>query len=195
MAEITQQAGKGSSRRSIRNRNMIKIDFTPMVDLGFLLITFFMLTTVLSRGKAIPIPRMAEGPPTELADTSALTIVLTADRKVQYYFGAKVDFRQTDLSANGLRKILMKRNQEVYDRLVNLEKARAAQQISASDYFTERSKIKNNKYTLEVIVKAKEDVDYQILVDMMDELSICRIQRYAVMDINDEERGLLAMNN
>ena len=70
MADIQQSAGK-------KNRRSIGMDFTPMVDLGFLLITFFMLTTVLSKPTVIALTRPVDGEPTEYSESSTLTVILS----------------------------------------------------------------------------------------------------------------------
>jgi len=81
-------------RSSLTKRNykkVLKTDMTPMVDLGFLLITFFIFTTSIAEQKVTPLIIPAEGPSMNLPASSALTVLLGADNKVVVYAGALQD--------------------------------------------------------------------------------------------------------
>jgi biopolymer transport protein ExbD len=90
MAEINTSAPKANGRRIRSARISTKIDMTPMVDLGFLLITFFMLTTTLQKPKVMPLgmpePSIKTMP---VKDSNALTVILEKDRKIKYFNGLK----------------------------------------------------------------------------------------------------------
>lgn len=75
MAEINTSGNVGRKRGRSR-RSLGKIDFTPMVDLGFLLISFFMLTTTLRELRSIPMDMPADGPSTLVSDKTALTVLI-----------------------------------------------------------------------------------------------------------------------
>jgi hypothetical protein len=90
MSEIMssgQQAGK-------YKRHTLKIDMTPMVDLGFLLITFFIFTSSISESKALKLTMPATGPPVKISELKTLTVLLAKDDIIYYYFGKFVPGRQ-----------------------------------------------------------------------------------------------------
>ncbi|MES1217238.1 MAG: biopolymer transporter ExbD, partial [Bacteroidota bacterium] len=68
-------------------RANLKIDMTPMVDLGFLLICFFVITTTMSEPKATELFMPKEGPPMNIADSKTLTVLLSKDNRIFYYHG------------------------------------------------------------------------------------------------------------
>ena len=86
MAEIIQQEGKQKGGKKKAKKFSTHIDMTPMVDLGFLLISFFVITTELSRpgGMTLIVPKDSKNNLTELGDSYALTILLTGGK--QYYY-------------------------------------------------------------------------------------------------------------
>src|SRR3954470_24301232 len=84
--------GKGGKHNKVRaKKSSTHIDMTPMLDLAFLLLTFFMLTTTFSKPKTMELNMPdKEGEKKEV--NNALTVLLTGDNKICYYPGAfKVD--------------------------------------------------------------------------------------------------------
>jgi len=88
MAELNSTATH-SHKRGVRHGKKLstRVDLTPMVDLGFLLITFFMVTTAWSKPHASILRMPADGPPSELGNDAALTLVALGDNKIFYYNG------------------------------------------------------------------------------------------------------------
>ena len=90
MAEI--EGGGGGKHKGGKKRGKklsTRVDFTPMVDLGFLLITFFMLTTSMNKPQVMDINMPIKDPTVEnqaVAASQAITVILTKDDKVVYYF-------------------------------------------------------------------------------------------------------------
>jgi biopolymer transport protein ExbD len=193
MAEITQQGNTRKGRKTQRNRVSLKIDFTPMVDLGFLLITFFMLTTTLSEKYVVALTAPVNGPDSPLADTSALTVILSGGNKVYYYFGQRGDtLSTTDFSPKGIRRVLLSRNQDVFNKVNQLDQQARAGQISSEQLKEERKKLGSNKYSLMVMIKSDENSRYGNLVDMLDEIQITHVLHYTVMNLEPEEKQMLA---
>lgn len=133
------------------NSKSPQIDMTPMVDLSFLLITFFMLASSFAKPKVIKMisPADADGF-TKLNCNRALTLLLDETSFVKYYTcppteNAQVD--SVDFSKNGLRALILKR------------------QEAAKSYF-------NNEKPLIVLLKSTEKAHYKQLVDAIDELNI-----------------------
>src|SRR5436190_11483885 len=107
MAEISQEGGKKGGGKKRSKKMSTKIDFTPMVDLGFLLITFFMLTTVLSKPYFFSIAMPVDGPPNEVPEDGALTVILSGNNKIYYYYGTDYEqMKSTGFSKEGIRRIL-----------------------------------------------------------------------------------------
>ncbi len=128
------------------------VDMTPMVDLGFLLITFFMLATSFSKPKIIKMiePSDGQGVYTKLNCNRALTLILDETNYVKYYTCPSVEQGRpdsVDFSRSGLRALILNR------------------QAAAKMYF-------NNQKPLIVLLKATEKAHYKHLIDAIDELSI-----------------------
>ena len=90
-----------------------KTDMTPMVDLGFLLITFFVITTVLSKPATMDLIMPKEGPPMTLGKSDALTVLISKNNSIYYYQGdweealtTKQIFQTNFSEKNGLRKLI-----------------------------------------------------------------------------------------
>jgi len=160
MAEININTNSKKKRLSTR------VDMTPMVDLGFLLITFFMLTTTLTQPKTMDLIMPAkDGEPMKLAESKALTILLGAHDKVAYYFGqGKIE--ESSFSNNGgIRDVILAKRSEVMKAF--------------------------GKNDLMVLIKADENANYKNVVDIMDEMLINHIDRYSMVDINPEEKAFI----
>jgi biopolymer transport protein ExbD len=153
MAEINSGGGKKEGKRS--KKVSTKIDMTPMVDLAFLLITFFMLTTTFNKPQAMEVnmpDKTEKKEETPLKESKAMTIILGEDNKVYWYMGftdPKVEL--SDFSAEGIRKVVLKKNKEVSD--------------------------------LVIIIKAMKTAKYKNMVDILDEMHITDSKRYAIVAI------------
>jgi len=123
MAEIQQKdSGKGGGKKRAKKAST-KIDMTPMVDLAFLLLTFFMLTTTFAKPNVMqltmPVKDKNDEHPTEIKASEAVTIILGEDDKVYYYFGLndpknaqKPELKVTNYGQNGIRQVLLTRKQQ-----------------------------------------------------------------------------------
>lgn len=155
MADIDTGGGKKVST---------KVDMTPMVDLAFLLVTFFMLTTTFNKPQTMEVnmPEKTDDNKTmKVAESRTTTLVLAENNKVYYYSGSKEpQIQLTDYSATGLRKVLLNKVKTIKDPIV--------------------------------IIKAKKESKYKNLVDAIDEMAITGIKIYALVDITPEDLELLA---
>src|SRR5687767_6797858 len=123
MAEMITADPGGGKRRGVRKmkRHSLKTDMTPMVDLGFLLIAFFIFTAQLSEPRVVNLNMPKEGgPPTTLAQSNALTILLEKDNTVFYYEGQWEDARvngriyKTGFSvSNGIGNIIRQKQKQL----------------------------------------------------------------------------------
>lgn len=106
MAEISTNSNEARGSR-YRIRPNIKIDMTPMVDLAFLLLTFFILTTSFNDLKILELPMPDKGEPQEISANNIINVVLAENKKVYWWVGLDGKVYQTNYSNNGLRKLLI----------------------------------------------------------------------------------------
>ena len=206
MAEI-QQKEKGGSKGKQKKKTIL-IDFTPMVDMNMLLITFFMMCTSLSKPQTMEISmpskdQVVEEEKNKVKADRAITLILDGEDKVYYYFGEPnyddyTSLVETDYSPNGLRAMLLNRNKEVVDKMRELRKDRSELRISEEDFAKRSSEIKSesekeskDKKSPMVIIKATDEANYKNLVDALDEMHICSIGVYAIVDMTDGDEFLL----
>ncbi|MDZ4844487.1 MAG: biopolymer transporter ExbD [Chitinophagales bacterium] len=195
MAELNSEAS-AVSRKQRSKRMSTKIDFTPMVDLGFLLITFFMLATSWSKPYVLDIAQPVDGSPTPLSDSLAMSILLSGQNKVYYYFGfAESGIHATDFSPKGLRKLLLEKNASQIEKINRMEALHASGKIKEAEFDKRVSEVKKDRNSLMVIIKSDEHAKYSNLVDLIDELYSTNVSRYAMQDITREELDYIATQN
>lgn len=208
MAEIETGGGGGGKKGKKRGKKLsTRVDFTPLVDLGFLLITFFMLTTSMNKPQTMEInmPVKEDKPEDEqkVKASQAITLLLTKDDKIVYYFidektGDPETPVVTDFSAKGIRDVLLKENKSrnpVLDSIKVYKQQLNERIIDESTYKKRVADIKSFKDALIVVIKATDDAKYKNLVDILDEMIICNIGRYAVVDITEVELEMLQTVN
>jgi len=170
MAELEQkQVGKKGKKKG-RKKMSTRIDLTPMVDLGFLLVTFFMLTTTFSKPQTMEInmPVKPKGEVKEeeqnaLKASKAFNILIGGENKVFWYRGLPTEpvepITASNYTADGLRKVLLERNASIPEMVV--------------------------------LIKPTDDASYKNVVDVLDEMNISNIKRYALVDISLQEIDLI----
>ncbi len=170
MAEMDTSGGGGHKKGpgvKKSKKQSTRVDLTPMVDLGFLLITFFIFTTTMSQPTSMQLnlPKDSDKPEdqTKTKESGALTIMLGKDNNVFYYEGqldpAGANFKSSNFK--DIRDIIIKKKRST----------------NTKDFF--------------VIVKPNEESTYRNVVDILDELSINVVTRYAMVDISDGENQLV----
>ena len=203
MAEI--EGGGGGHKKGGKPQGKklsTRVDFTPMVDLGFLLITFFMLTTSMNKPQTMEInmpvkeENLDEEEKTKIKESQAMTILLTEKDKVVYYFGITDPKLETsNFGKNGIRKILLQKNRELnpvgVDSIPILKDMFQKKEIDEATYKKRLSVIKAYKNGLIVVIKADDKSKFKNLVDILDEMLICNIGRYAIVDITPQEVDML----
>jgi biopolymer transport protein ExbD len=173
MAAISEGPETLRQRAGVRRakRHSLKVDMTPMVDLGFLLITFFVITTRLSEPKGIDLNVPHDGPYTRVANSGTLTVLIGGD-KIFYYQGNWEDASKNhqilptslDLK-NGLGKVIREKQQWLDQHPLNGE----------------------GRTALMVLIKAGENANYSQAIDTLDEMLINRVIRYALAKPSSEE--------
>jgi biopolymer transport protein ExbD len=168
MAEISQSDGGGKGGKKRSKKASTKVDMTPMVDLAFLLITFFMLATTLQKQQimSLVMPPKLDKPmvdPPELKASKALTILLGEENKVFWYVleqDGSINFNETDFSNEGIRKVIL-----------------------------DRKLVAGNE--LNVIIKPMKTSKYQNVVDLLDELAITGVKKYIIDAISNDEIAMV----
>ena len=200
MAEI-QDNGGGERKKGKQKKFSIRVDFTPMVDMNMLLITFFMLCTSMSKPQTMEfsMPRkdlLNEQEQNKVKASKAMTILLGKEGKVYYYMG-EPDYenpdmvQETDFSPNGLRAILLGRNQTVMQKIRELKQKKENLEITNEEYLKESAEIRKEKDSPVILIKATDFANYKNLIDVLDEMQICNIGRYAIMDVTQGDLRLL----
>lgn len=187
MAEISQDGG-GSKRKGgkVRSKKMsTRIDFTPMVDLGFLLITFFMLTTTLAKPQimalVMPEKDVKKDDLEPVKESKVLTLLLGGNDKVYWYEGiTNPTLDSTDYSAEGLRRVILNKMEKVKG-IFGLE-----------DYEDFKTKEPRKGSYLNVIIKPTKDSKYKNLVDALDEMAINKVRYYVILDVSEAEEKFIA---
>lgn len=171
MAEMDTSSGGGHKKGPgvKKGKKMsTRVDLTPMVDLGFLLITFFIFTTTMSQATAmklnLPADTKDETKQNKLNENSALTILLGKDDNVFYYEGTLIaDASGTNFKASNFKDI----RQEIMHKKQNTDS------------------------TFMVIIKPGDECNYKNVIDLLDEMSINKVDRYALVDITNDEDQLI----
>jgi len=136
---------------------------------------------------------------TEVKASEAVTILLDADNKVFYYLGMLEEnsyldpnfLVATDFSPQGLRKMLLSRNLFATKQMEELKLKKINTEISEMDFRKQSAEIKGAKGTPVVMIKATVNATYKDLIAALDEMQICNIGRYAIMDITEGDEFLL----
>ena len=201
MAEVNTDKGKNDGKKGKQKKMTVRVDFTPMVDMNMLLITFFMLCPSLSKPQTMEISmpskdQVTEAEQTKVKASKAITLLLGEDDKIYYYFGEPdyehaESLQQTDYSPAGLRDILLERNFDVVRQMKELKLKKLNKEISEDDFKKQATEIKGSKEAPVVLIKATDDASYRNLVDALDEMQICNIGKYAIVDITDGDKFLI----
>ncbi|MEI6884042.1 MAG: biopolymer transporter ExbD [Bacteroidota bacterium] len=206
MAEIIQEEkGKKGKRRP--KKHGTRIDMTPMVDLMCLLITFFMLTTAFSKAKVMVITMPEKDNQDQQKDQPqisafrTLNIILSEGDKVYYYIGMADPKKpplpalvKTDFSKDGIRKILLDKNRDLFTKIAEYRDKRVTGKIVVADTTldNEIKKMKReDKRGPIILIKADEKAKYRDIVNIIDEMAICNIASYAIVDLSPVEKDML----
>ena len=187
--------------KSKQKKMNCRVDFTPMVDMNMLLITFFMLCTSLSKPQTMEISMPSNDKNIHDQDRSkvkasqAITILLAENDRVFYFTGlptdAKKTMQETTYSADGIRKMLQERNIDAMQKAQDLKRQKDLLKISSDEYTKKLDEIKGGKDTPTVIIKALGTASYKNLIDALDEMQICNIGKYVIDKMDPETKTLI----
>ena len=184
MAEMNVSGGGGHKKgaKKVRTKKLsTRVDLTAMVDLGFLLITFFMLATTMNKPKTMEVNKPAkeddvkkeEEPPIKMSKTA--TLMLGARDKLYAYVSpdeidvdTQLELDSLEYGPNGLRKFIKRRQQEVQE-------------------------MHGDKDELFIMIKPLPGSTVKNIVDVLDEMTISNVKRYAILEPNDPVDSLVAV--
>jgi biopolymer transport protein ExbD len=193
MASI--ETGSGEGKKGKPQRKTLRVDFTPMVDMNMLLITFFMFCTTLSIPQIMDIAMPdLRGGKSKIPASKSLTIILGESDKIYYYEGeANYDdytsLKETDYK--GIREILLAKNNENFSKIKELRQKRAKRQISDEQFSTGVSKINKSETGIYTLIKPTGNSNFKNLVDALDEMQICGVGKYMIVEPNEGDNFLM----
>jgi biopolymer transport protein ExbD len=177
MAEMDTSSGGGHKKGpGVKKSKKLstRVDLTPMVDLGFLLITFFIFTTTMSQPTALNLylPKDTDKPEEQnkAKESGALTLMLGKDNNVFYYEGILApdasNFKSSNFGSGdeGVRNVIL------------------------------RKKANTKAEDLVVVIKPTSNCTYKNVVDILDEMKINVVKRFALVDISEPENQLVQIS-
>jgi biopolymer transport protein ExbD len=171
MAELEITSAKNKHGKKLHKKST-RVDLTPMVDLGFLLLTFFVFTTAMTKPTAMNLvaPNDEDSTQTPICETCVLTVMLDDNDKIFYYEGMPESnpvIKETSFTTGGIRKVLLQK----------LAAVKAA---------------KGTADDMVLIIKSGESSDFKNFVDMADEVTINNIKHYFIDEMNGVDRRMLS---
>ena len=186
MAQMeTGGGGGGKHKGGVRSKKMsTRVDLTPMVDLAFLLISFFMLTTTLNKPKAMelnmPKKTEVEDEKQDVGECQVLNVLLDTLDQVWYYEGLKVAGLQKTTFAGdgGIRKEILKKL-----KVVPADCPPGKRWVDANkDKVKQPEEISMGPRDAIVLIKMLKGARYKNMVDILDEMDITSCKVYAIQD-------------
>ena len=205
-------------KESKQKKMNTRVDFTPMVDMMMLLITFFMLCTTLSKPQAMQLTMPSNDKNVQEQDKSAtkashtITLILAGNDKIYHIDGLpKYDdptcLKETTWGKDGIRKVLISHMTEegiapvakIMLAKQKLDEKKIKYNMPDSTYQKELAEIKNGNLDgekvpkLTIIIKPLDTASYKNMVDALDEMQICSIGTYVIDKINENDLKLLSL--
>lgn len=169
MADLSNQSSQ--KKHTQCNKKSTRVDLTPMVDLGFILITFFVFTAALTDAKTMDmvVPNDKDISVNDpVCQSCALTILLSEKNRIYYYEGREEDaiYKTTDYSSKGIRQLIMDKKKNVIHKM--------------------------GQDNLVLIIKPSAEASFKNLIDLVDECSISKVKRYYMDEITHKEKSRMA---
>ena len=200
MAEI-QQNDKGGKQKGKQKKMTVRVDFTPMVDMNMLLITFFMLCTSLSKPNTMEIAmpsndKVKEEEQTKVKESRFITIWFDKDNNVYYCEGIPdyknwESIKESSYDADGIRALILNRNKDVIAKIKELKERKANGEITDEEYEEQAKEIRKDKNAPVVTVKGADDAIYKNMIDVLDELTIGNVATYALVPMEEGDSLLI----
>ncbi len=207
MAQLETGGDQGNSKQKKMNA---RVDFTPMVDMIMLLVTFFMLCTTLLKPQTMEIAMpsdkedLQDDQRSQVKESEAITVIIDENNAI-YYFEGKPDeatLTPTAYGNDGIRKVLLAKNAEAMKHVEALKKEYSTKEVNEktkAEYNEKLSDIRNGRKevngkkisTPTVIIKASDNASYKNLIDVLDEMQICNIGKYVIDNFTDFDQGMI----
>jgi biopolymer transport protein ExbD len=178
MAELDTSGGGHKKGPGVKKGKKLstRVDLTPMCDLGFLLITFFMYTTTMAKPKTMQInmpynEKIKPEDQTKIKASVALTVLLSKNHRIYYYEGLANDSSK----APDIKVVTFKNPGGIRDVIINKQKMVADLKRSGALTATDQTT---------VLIKPDTTSTYADMVNMLDEMNINDVRVYAIVDIN-----------
>jgi biopolymer transport protein ExbD len=193
MSEIIQN---NPSNRSSKLPKVI-LDMTPMVDMAFLLLTFFVLAATLNKPKAVEIIYPQESSiKTTIHNRNVVTVLLGHQKHQVYYYPGKFKpdstaLQKTSSSVLGLGQVLLERNSGLLVELSNLRQDFERGKLSDELYRIQYQGILSTHESLMVLIKTCADTPYESVISVMDQLSLAEVKRRSIQKMTPDESSAL----
>jgi len=204
MAEIQDSGGGGHKGGKKRAKKLsTKVDMTPMVDLAFLLLTFFVLTATFSKPKSMeltfPVPpeTIENQPPIK----NGITFLLTGDDRIFYYEGefraaddakgTKTVLQELNFSQTSLHKYLLDKNKDMQAQIMDLKNKFEKNQMADTTYKRLVKGVKADPKSFTYLIKTDDKATYKNVIDVIDELNVNVVGKYVMVDITKPELDML----
>ena len=165
--ETTNSKSKNGNKKAHR---LVHVDLTPMVDLGFLLITFFVFTTTMSKPNVMPllVPNDKEGASDIVCESCTLTLIPDGDNGLFYYKGlpSNENLQHTNFTVTAIRQIINSQQQHL-------------------------RQLGDKNKQLVMVIKPTDAASYQQFIDLTDEATINQVKRYYIDEVTKSELNLL----
>jgi biopolymer transport protein ExbD len=204
MAEIQDGGGgghKGGKKRA--KKQSTRVDMTPMVDLAFLLLTFFVLTATFSKPKSMELTFPA--PPDKIEDMppikNGITFLLSKDDRIFYYEGefraeandkgSKTELAELNFSQGSLHKYLLDKNKKMHEQIMALDVKHKNKELPDSTFKRLVKERKSDKESFTYLIKTDDKATYKNVIDIIDELNINVVGKYVMVDMLKSELDLI----
>lgn len=203
MAEIQEGGGGGHKGKKRAKKQSTRIDMTPMVDLAFLLLTFFVLTATFSKPKSMELTFPAPpditvpNPPVK----NGITFLLTKDDRIFYYEGEfraaddengkKTALSELNFSKESLHKYLLDKNKEMQDKIKALDARHKNKELPDTTFKRLVREVKADKASYTYLIKTDDKATYKNVIDVIDELNVNVVGKYVMVDIMKPEWDMI----
>jgi len=180
MATINETMGTPRQRAGVARmkKNNLRIDMTPMVDLGFLLVAFFVMTTELSKPFVTRLNMPKEGPPSELGESAAFTILIDGDKGIFYYHGPA----DKALQEKSTQRSSFSPRSGIGDQIRTLQK-----------WLDEPGVFKEGRAGLMLLIKPTANASYNQVINAMDEALINKVEKYVIVSPDETDKEILKL--